>query len=85
MSEKAEPKWHPASEKPQNENASYVVLAEFCDGNLLHFDATYEEGRGFMFFDDKGFGDCWWSPIREKLIGWMYQEELQEYLISLHI
>ena len=83
MSKKAEPTWHPASEKPTGKNDSLVVLVACKGQHYIYFDCIYEEDDGFEFWEDKGFGDYWWSPIREVIIGWMRQEDLEEYLISL--
>ena len=85
MSKKAEPMWHPASEKPTDEHAYYAVLVESCGERYIYFGSNYYEHNDFRIWVDQGYGDYWWSPIEEKVIGWMNQKDLEEYLISLHI
>lgn len=84
MSKKAEPKWHPASEKPTGKHDSFVVLVA-CEGQYyIYFDCIYDEDDGFEFWEDQGYEGCWWSSIKEVIVGWMRQEDLEKYLISLH-
>ena len=84
MSKKAEPMWHPASEKPTDEHASYAVLVESHGKRYIYFDSNYDEYNGFEFWEDQDYGIYCWSPIKENVIGWMNQEDLEKYLISLH-
>lgn len=85
MSNRAEPIWHPASEKPTGKHDSFVVLVACAGQYYIYFDCIYDEDDGFAFWEDWGYDGCCWSSIKEVIVGWMPQEELEEYLISLHI
>ena len=84
MSKIAEPMWYPASEKPTGKHDSFVVLVSSAGQYYIYFDCIYDKDDGFEFWEDNGYEGCWWSPIKEVIVGWMCQEDLEKYLISLH-
>ena len=85
MSKESGPMWHLASEKPTCKHDSFVVLVTREGQYHIYFDCTYDEDDGFEIWEEHGFDGSWWSSIKEVIVGWMNQEDLEKYLISLHI
>ena len=67
-------KWHKATEKPQGMYPSVVLLTA---NGTVKFNAQYD-GENFC-----EWGDEWWVDVKEEIVGWLYEKDVEEYLLTL--
>ena len=66
--------WHNTNEHPDK----YATIVLLCENGKIYFDGMFD-GEYEVWDYDNEIND----PPKEKVIGWMYQSELENFLLGL--
>ena len=70
-------KWNIANNHPEE----YKTIVLLCENGKIYFDGMLIGDEYEVWDDENEIND----PPKEKVIGWMYQSELENFLLGLNM